>query len=144
MFRVDPTEPRGLGETVEWRMRTLKSMLNMEYWDVEDLTCGYYMGDFEKFDRRNIEAILQAYRTKELGPLNNDEMTVWFAGHLVLGPTSTCRPAPRLKPGCKWKREIMPDPRLQVYDRVPEWTEKYGPGRVRIEEVSYGKSYVEI
>lgn len=70
-------------------------------------------------DKQNIEAILHAYRTKELGEAKKGEMTVWFAGRLVMGPV----------------RED--DEHYNEIDRrVPGWNEQYGRGQARTESVS--------
>jgi hypothetical protein len=64
----------------------------------------------------NIDGILNAYRNRKLKVDN--QITVWFAGHMTMGPLSGR------------------DSNLKrIFDKVPEWQAKYGPGHVWLESV---------
>ena len=85
-------------------MRVLKYFLRMDCDDKE---------------LANLEAVLNAYRHRKL-KVDNDQVTVWFAGHMTMGPLSSC------------------DPDLdRIFEKVSEWQAKYGPGRIWLEEVCH-------
>ncbi|OQD67410.1 hypothetical protein PENDEC_c037G07104 [Penicillium decumbens] len=66
-------------------------------------------------DIRNVHAVLSAYREGKL-QIDLDKVTVWFAGHMVLGPR----------------------PREGVWDKIREeqkaWTKEYGKSRPWVED----------
>ncbi|KAE8344729.1 hypothetical protein BDV24DRAFT_126320 [Aspergillus arachidicola] len=108
---IDPDEPADLDPDVLWRIKCLKYIYHgrpvVRPESILDL-------DFESVDPDcmvNLNAILNAYRSGNLRVVAG-EASVWFAGHLVIGP--------------------LPNNKLSNYEiihKVSEWREKYGPGR---------------
>jgi hypothetical protein len=75
--------------------------------------------DCDDKELANLDAVLNAYRHRKL-KVDDDLVTVWFAGHMTLGPLSGS------------------DPKLdQIFEKVPEWQDMYGPGRIWLEEVCH-------
>jgi hypothetical protein len=75
--------------------------------------------DCDDKELANLEAVLNAYRHRKL-KVDNGQVTVWFAGHIIMGPLSSC------------------DPNLDdIDDKVPELQAKYGPGRIWLEDVCH-------
>src|SRR6267378_5659238 len=62
--------------------------------------------------------LLDAYRRGDIKVIDN-QVAVWFAGRLVMGPID--------------RHNLKKD---DLVDKVPEWREKYGHGRIWVEEVS--------
>lgn len=80
---------------------------------VEDGSLKYfYLPDPDPYDLPNIQAILKAYRLKQL-EVNDEMTTVWFAGVMTMG---------HLK-----NSELDLE---EVVEKVPEWEEKYGLGHI--------------
>jgi hypothetical protein len=75
--------------------------------------------DADDKELTNLNAVLDAYRHRKL-KVDDNQVTVWFAGHMTMGPLSGC------------------DPKLdQIFEKVTEWQAMYGPGRIWLEEVCY-------
>ncbi|KAL1983598.1 hypothetical protein VTN96DRAFT_10177 [Rasamsonia emersonii] len=83
-------------------------VIKYTYRDVEDIDDG---------ELKNRDAVLRAYRQRELKV--DDKITVWFAGHLTMGPLS------------RNNFDFQ-----HVIDNIPKWTEQFGPGRIWIEDPS--------
>lgn len=64
----------------------------------------------------NLNAILDAYRHGDIKVID-DQVTVWFAGRLVIGAIDRHK---------LQKKDLI--------DKVAEWREKYGPGRVGLKK----------
>ncbi|KAK2803561.1 hypothetical protein FQN51_003323 [Onygenales sp. PD_10] len=100
---IDPSEPKDLDPDVLWRIRVLKYQLRPSAEDDQM--------------RVNIDAILDAYRKGKLNKVNDELTTVWYAGHMIMGPLPT------------------DDPMLEKLGTlVPELEEKYGPGDLWTED----------
>lgn len=84
-------------------------VIKYTYRDVEDIDDG---------ELKNRDAVLRAYRQRELKV--DDKITVWFAGHLTMGPLS------------RNNFDFQ-----HVIDNIPKWTEQFGPGRIWIEDVCH-------
>jgi hypothetical protein len=69
----------------------------------------------------NLNAVLDVYRRGDIKVID-DQVTVWFAGRLVMRPTH--------------RRELKD---YDLVNKVPEWRAKYGPGRIWVEEVNLYK-----
>lgn len=72
-------------------------------------------------EHKNLESVLDAYRTKKLQVVQG-LATVWYRGVLRLGPI----------PGKELNEDVL-------VDKVTEWHRIHGPGRVWVERVR-GKS----
>ncbi|RFU34738.1 hypothetical protein B7463_g1624, partial [Scytalidium lignicola] len=107
---IDPEEPADLDEDVKWRMRVIKWTYEERNGDDDD--------DEEpnKMELVNRDAVLDAYRKKKL-TVEDGKMTVWYAGHMVMGPM------------------LKKDFNIQMkIDNRPKWEAQYGPGRIWTEE----------
>jgi hypothetical protein len=65
----------------------------------------------------NLNAVPDTYRHGDI-KVKDDQVTVWFAGRLVIGAIDRHK---------QHEKDLV--------DKVAEWREKYGPGRVWVEEV---------
>ncbi|KAK2810327.1 hypothetical protein FQN50_003058 [Emmonsiellopsis sp. PD_5] len=100
---IDPSEPKDLDPDVLWRIRVLKYQLRPTAEDHQM--------------RVNIDAVLDAYRTGKLKKVNDELTTLWYAGHMVMGPLPT------------------DDPIFEDLSTVyPKLVEKYGPGDMWTED----------
>lgn len=108
--RFDPEEPEDLDEDVQWRLRVLKYM--------DRVGEGSDAGSDER-DLKNRNAIVKAYRQQKL-KVQDGQITVWFAGHMVMGPLS--------------QRDFDFQ---DIIDDISKWTEQYGPGRIWVENVCH-------
>ncbi|KAJ9353135.1 hypothetical protein DTO027B9_5387 [Paecilomyces variotii] len=105
----DPEEPEDLDEDVQWRLRVLKYM--------DRVGEGSDAGSDER-DLKNRNAIVKAYRQQKL-KVQDGQITVWFAGHMVMGPLS--------------QRDFDFQ---DIIDDISKWTEQYGPGRIWVENAT--------
>jgi hypothetical protein len=110
LISVDPHEPQHLDAAVLWRIKLLK----YEYRNGPPAPA--MPGLVPEEDIRNIDAVLSAYRREEL-QVDPDNVTVWFAGQMVLGP----RP-----------REGLWD---KIWEEQQAWTKVYGDSQPWVEDV---------
>ncbi|KAL4784371.1 hypothetical protein BJX76DRAFT_221081 [Aspergillus varians] len=114
---IDSDEPADLDPDVLWRIRYLKYVSR----DRPVARLGSILDfDPESIDPESVvnrDAILNAYRRGDLKVVAG-EMSVWFAGNLVLGPLQSS--------------ELRID---DIVDKTPEWRKQYGPDRVWEEDV---------
>jgi hypothetical protein len=69
------------------------------------------------YEFANYDAVLSAYCHGDIKVVD-DQATVWFAGRMVIGLTRLC--------------ELNEN---DLHAKLPEWQERYGPGRIWVEEV---------
>ncbi|KAH8813167.1 hypothetical protein F5884DRAFT_327052 [Xylogone sp. PMI_703] len=73
--------------------------------------------EFDERDLVNRAAVLNAYRQHRL-KVEAGKVTLWFAGHMVMGPLL--------------QRELS---HRYIIDNTPKWIDQYGPGRLWFEGI---------
>ncbi|OJJ41992.1 hypothetical protein ASPZODRAFT_78107 [Penicilliopsis zonata CBS 506.65] len=116
---IDPDEPADLDPDVLWRIKILKYMYRDSPVIRPDSILDIDAMSVDPDTIVNRDAILNAYRHGNLKVVFG-EVSVWFAGNLVVGPVQNSK--------------LDQD---HIIDKVPEWKEKYGPGRVWQERVCF-------